>query len=392
MPAENDAGYNSSVRAWTLAAAWLIFLPISSAQAEDLEVAVVLDTSQMQLQRPATSKALSGANAPSGGFIPLTAGPGSSLVEASPEVRRALQSFEASLRKASESTSLALLYCRRAADGSEQTQLQDLSRGWRELGARLELGQGGGCPATVDRVLEAVERLHWSAHSRKRILVIGRRAGLFTPGRTTLEDVAHRAEQRGIVLHAAELVDAGDWSFESEIADLGADVRAFLEKPSLPLGRVPTLPRHATLLSGGSFEVIVVPGYRSIGWWPRAFDQGASKEVRRRRSLAADVQHLRKRTGVAVAFGALSEGRDGLDALAEGSRRPSELTPASLPEAVRGQALEPLLDAIWDFVDARRVTASALNDLENEVDGSAAVGERLAAAVRGPRRLPPSRR
>jgi hypothetical protein len=63
-----------------------------------------------------------------------------------------------------------------------------------------------------------------------------------------------------------------------------------------------------------------------------------------------------------------------------------------LPEAVRGQALEPLLDAIWDFVDARRVTASALNDLENEVDGSAAVGERLAAAVRGPRRLPPSRR
>lgn len=354
------------MRAWTLAACLLLPASISAAE---VEVAIVLDTSALR---------------PPKGPKPV------GMVELHPSARQALQTLEAALSSAPGGASFALVYCRRAADGSEQTELRDLRSGLRDLGGPLELGHEGGCPASVDRVLEAVERLHWSRQAHKRIVAIGRPGTLLSVGRVTLEDLAHRAEHAGIVVHAAELIEAGGWSFDAELSSLGADVQRFLHKPSLPLGRVPSLPRHATALSGGSFEVIVVPGYRGLGWWP--LDRRLSKDERRRRALAADVQHLRKKTGISAAYGTVSEGRDGLDALAEGLQRPSEVSAEALPQALRGEALEPLLDAIWDFVDARRVTASALSQLEAEVDGSAAAGERLAAAVLGPRRLPPSRR
>lgn len=354
------------MRAWTLAACLLV--PTSALSAAELEVAIVLDTSAL---RPGSG--------PLGGSVDLH-----------PAVRRTLEALDGALAATPGGTSFALLYCRRAADGSERTQLRDFGSGLRRLGGPLELGKEGGCSASVDRVLEAVERLHWSRQANKRILAIGHSGALLSAGRVTLEDLAHRAEHAGIVLHAAELIDAGGWSFEPAITALGADVRAFLDRPALPLGRVPALARHATALSGGSFEVIVVPGYHGFGWWP--LDRRLDKEARRRRALAADVQHLRKKTGIGAAYGLVAEGRDGLDALAEGLRRPSEVSPEALPEALRGQALEPLLDAIWDFVDARRVTAAALSQLEGEVEGSAAVGQRLAAAMLGPRRLPPSRR
>src|SRR5262249_9550724 len=80
--------------------------------------------------------------------------------------------------------------------------------------------------------------------------------------------------------------------------------------------------------------------------------------------------------------------RDALDDLADGTRRPSEVDPAELPEALQGIPLEPLLDAIFDYVDARRVYARAYASTPPAVTAE----EAIAAAIIAPPRRRPSER
>ncbi len=58
--------------------------------------------------------------------------------------------------------------------------------------------------------------------------------------------------------------------------------------------------------------------------------------------------------------------------------------------------MEPLLDAVWDYVDARRVLVALDTELTYLAKpsnvGFLDVGTPLAEAVLGPRRLKPSRR
>jgi hypothetical protein len=171
-----------------------------------------------------------------------------------------------------------------------------------------------------------------------------------------------------------------------------AEEAEFLDPPTAPLGRVPLLTRHATLLSGGSYfigfasanprrdGIRVLYPKELFGRWPRSQQQ-----------YSDGIRALMKR---AYAEGA--SGRDALDDLATGVRRPSEVEPLELPKSLQHIDLEPLLDAVWNYVDARRIVTGLVQEslqlLDHPLPPGGSLGTKAAKALLDPRRLPPSRR
>jgi hypothetical protein len=244
------------------------------------------------------------------------------------------------------------------------------------------------CAAGVDLVEEARTALKWSDGAEKRIVVLSTHGHFAMNGRTTAETLMHRLEHEEIVFHAVETFRPRSdfyWSMmeHDKLDAVAGDVRTFLEKPTAPLGRVPSWLRHATSISGGSYQLAMIPAPQDDGM------SDLPKDLRDRAARGVEETRGRQRALLKRAYAKLPGQRDGLDDLAEGRRRPSEVKAGELPEALRHVDLEPLLDAVWDFVDARQTYAT----FNEESDGRAAkLGAELAKAVLGRRRLPPSRR
>lgn len=309
-----------------------------------------------------------------------------------------LNAFEDALRALAPALELALVRCEKPGRHEPpETVLRDFGGANRGLAEALDRPLSPpaiACPASVDVLDAAVEKLSWSAHAPKRIVAIGAPRDLFVAGRSSLEEVVHRAERHGIVIHAL--------AFRSVDVDLPVtergqdptldDMTRFLRRPTLPLGRVPSHARHATLLSGGSYEIVVLGGRHrpDLPRMPKpiAHALGVGRLERALSLYKTCLEH---------AFGILDgNGRDALDDLAEGKKRPSEITNADVPAALADIDLEPLLDAVFDFVDARRAARTTLLQLEaldrDEPLPKGAIGIALAQEVAGPRRLVPSRR
>lgn len=323
------------------------------------------------------------------------------------------------LERAKVSVELALLHVPRGATGPCAPSLAEGFTTDRELiHARLEalraadtqharkLGRDPppACDVTIDVVPLAIDQLAWRGAATKRIYAIGRAGSVFTRGRTTIEEAAGYAARHDVVLHAVDVAavrhpnfldrDGGLERVASRYAD---DVVRFLTEPTSPLGRVPSQARHATMLSGGTFHV------RLLADDPWAHREGARSSTSRELEWpewrwASDAWGpTRDGRGPLDTFdlvGALGA-RDALDALALGHRRPSEVTAEEVPKALANVDLEPLLDAIYDYVDARRALEevkvqylAATAQKSNPIDHSALVARELLE----PRKRPPSRR
>jgi hypothetical protein len=320
-----------------------------------------------------------------------------------------LAAFEARLR--SRGAEVALLHC--GTDGlvidhpfGAGISLEDAFRKARNT-----------CPVTVDVLDVALEQLEWREGADKRIVVIGRSPRIFAPGKTTIEELVHRAERRGVFFDALSFAPTKTgWlnavDFMPEMTTIAAEVRRFLERPSEALGRPPAHPRHATLIGGGKFHVVPygeIDGPRELSQAERAELQ---KFVRREERMAeyrrlvekhrledkdlpirtlAPIQELLTRC-----YGPRHDDRDALDDLAEGRGRPDQVRNAELPPALAGVNLEPLLDAVFDAVDARFVLREGFERLEALKRGPAAgivgIGVVLAEDVLASRKSMPSRR
>jgi hypothetical protein len=296
--------------------------------------------------------------------------------------RGALESLEGAFAESGASIRWALVSCESPSRGTPGELRIDrpFSASPLPLASAVEalvLKRKHGCPADADLADQAITRLEWSEDADRRILVIGPSDSVLGSTRQSAETVMHRAVRLGIVVHALELDTPGRHRFALERRGMSyrrilgvpgsTDVRAFLSAPTLPLGRVPTTARHAVILTGGTYV-----------WWTGPIERD------RRFEDARVEDDLPER-----AFGPSNGGKDALDDLAEGLRRPSEVTRDELPSALHGIALEPLLDAIWDYVDARRVMHSSLEQLRGR---ALPIERRLVDAVLGAPRRMPSRR
>lgn len=347
-------------------AALLLSGPAATAQASTLQLAIVIDTTlhQSSSSRPPSAKLLA-----------------------------ELEAFEAAILAEHPDAEFAFVECRRpyARGPAEPVIASGFSPNARGIADRVAQIISPsealfGCPASVDVVQTAIDELKWRDAAKKRILVLGS-DGVLSPGKTTAEDVVHIAERKQIVVSALELIDASlFWLVRGRDAQssIHRDVLDFLENPLRPLGRVPVRPRHSVELSGGAHALIV--------------SDRMNKSLELRHPLFLELQKgedyglERLRADLERAFGPRVRGRDALDDLAEGLRRPSEIKPEELPEDLAGVDLEPLLDAVWDFVDARRVLGELVAQRDEQSVERGRIGKELARGVLGPRRLPPSRR
>jgi hypothetical protein len=292
------------------------------------------------------------------------------------DVRATIDAMQAVLQKKTSSLDVAIVDCTRD-DSRSRAALRVYKPFGSGIGhlsdqldqiARTEVG----CPASIDGVDLAVEGLDWGGPWNKRILVVRFDDGRFAQGRTSIEEVVHRAELSGIVVHAIEFSYLG-WStgIESSVQELDSDLAHFLDRPTESMGRVPAVPRHATSISGGTYHLLCP--LERVSYYDH---------VKRARHSLKEI-----RSAYAGAFGPRSGGRDALDDLADGLRRPSEVKRDEVPKPLAGINLEPLLDAVWDFVDARRVESEILEQtLTSDVLGARVADEMLASRRRMPSR------
>lgn len=288
------------------------------------------------------------------------------------------------------------------------------------------------CWLDADVVRAALERLAWRAEAHRRIVVVTQERAAIEPGRRTLDEVMDDAAHAGVVVHAlAYDPSAGQRALEH----LRADLSLFVRQPTAPNGRSARHLRQGALRTGGSYHVRMPPpppsppeprgGVRTIldvpddvlrarldappRWPDSPFGQRFAErrrqaildELERREEVRAERakqvrQTLRAEHGLDVAYGPpVRPGRDALDELAAGRLRPSEVRDDQLPGFLAGAALEPLLDALWNFVDARAVAERVLGALlSRRVRGVAAPvpGDELAQALLSEPRLAPSER
>lgn len=245
-------------------------------------------------------------------------------------------------------------------------------------------------PVGVDHLEQLIESTKWSADGTRRIVIADAGTALHAKGRTTIEEVVFLAERTRIVVHAIDIFAAD--RLRSPFDAAMGDTRRFLEKPLESLGRVPNNVRHAVLQSGGTYAIVLTPPNATR----RAFINGVL--VASAWNVDALLAGRKKALQQRQLYGPRSSsGRDALEELASGRRRHFEYDPAELPPAIRHVDLEPLMDAVFDYVDAREVLASYVRQVEAmaeppKTDPFGAIGAGLAKAVAGPRKLPPSRR
>jgi hypothetical protein len=288
-----------------------------------------------------------------------------------------IESFDAALWKTHGAVELRAIACGEdvAPRSAVERELR-LNRG--ELASLISaevtsrIAQDKECETDVDLVDRVVEELPWKDRASKHIIVIGHLELQDT--RVAAEELMHRAERLGIVVHVLHVFPIH--GYVRDFALVG-DVADFLEHPTRPLGRVPRFPRHATSINGGSYRAIATSRSKPAGrfdptWWHNYELEEAAKLLTRAQS----------KPGV-------------LEDLASGKRRPSEVSKDELPEVLREVDLEPLLDVIWDYVDARRALGEALLELDprhGPAKPADLIGRELADDVMNGRRLKPSRR
>ncbi|MBI4815289.1 MAG: hypothetical protein HY791_03455 [Deltaproteobacteria bacterium] len=228
------------------------------------------------------------------------------------------------------------------------------------------------------------------------------------------------------------------WS-EAAMAPMLADLRQFVARPTATLGRPPAHPRHGTLVSGGTYRLVNSPvsgvldsmmQARDAGerYWmsivtssvapdgvPERFRSvkpggvlyGRYQQLELHAVILSAVQELFKPDPELVKLLAASYGptrrtresdshpEDVLDDLAYGRVRPSEVNEEDLPPWLLDVDLEPLLDALWDFVDARSRIVETLRARNRAPDGTiqaSGIGARMAMDLLAARRRVPSRR
>lgn len=258
------------------------------------------------------------------------------------------------------------------------------------------------CGFRTDTLSAALEILSWDPQIERHVLVVAGSAWGDTPpqGKRTFEEVIHDAEHGGFVVHALTQSAGGA---QEEARVLMADLEHFVRKPTWPIGRTVSRLRHGALWTGGSHSVSVVgdlgesepatpnrvsfptPGecardvmrntsiherlvrrYGASGlsrsYW-RAFYRSARGRLPQELQEAIDrcasgrpqLAEARARAGLDAMYGPANsdEELDVLAQLARGHRRPSDVREDEKPGFLRGVALEPLMDAVYDFVDAR---------------------------------------
>ncbi len=269
------------------------------------------------------------------------------------------------------------------AGGGLVAALEQAQARRRQLKAQAN-GTKHWAPLSVDILDATLDAVKWAPGARRRVLLVDGGHAL-SKGRTTIEEVVFRAEREEVVIHALEFVGhlPGGFRHDRILVNTRADVARFLARPHATLGRVPVNARHATLQSGGSFHV--------------AFVVGAGGDEAVRLWIERTNQKFDAATPATVMYGARNaDGEDALDELASGRRRSYEFTKDELPAPLWGVDMEPLLDAVWDYVDARRVIMTYKAEIDRVRDPKKGaprdIGEDVARALLAPRRLPPSRR
>ncbi len=307
---------------------------------------------------------------------------------------------------------IALVRCRRGQSRARADDFKAPTSGLVSTIMRLA-SKPRRCRLDADVVGTAISQLSWQPKSKRRILVISRESLAITNGRHTLEEVMRDAEHLGIVVHGLSLSDSAGHAAAHNIM---RDIRSFMKFPTAPLGRPVHHLRQGVLITGGSYyaSVKVHPKALQSTIYSRIFGSPMTrrqlgsinisnrfctptcdapsrptvKEIRAK--LAADL-------GIGAAYGLRdAEGRDVLDKLAMGELRPSEVDPSQLPKFLVQQDLEPLMDSIWDFVNARRAIQQILSSASIGLAAKGVVppvaGRALAKDILAPPRFAPSRR
>lgn len=324
-------------------------------------------------------------------------------------VRAELDAFEAALRRSVPDVELVLVNCTSERVGPRTVAANAFGSSVRGISDDLfaQRSQSRACRASVDIVQQAMDELEWKDGAIKRLVGIGWIGSVLSGGRTTIEDVIHRAERKGIVFHAMELFGTSERVLRPGCGGAGRsscfvgpgrlmqDMNHFLQRPTEPVGRTPSHARHGTLLSGGTYHLASLLTPEEL---ERVLEQEREADPMWRQRVRGRESPEEYRSMHAATWGlplALPAARDALDDLADGVRRPSEVKKAELPAALQNVALEPLLDAIWEFVDARRVlqeSARLSKAREGPTGPFGNAGAELARSLLAPRRLPPSRR
>lgn len=290
------------------------------------------------------------------------------------------------------------------------------------------------CRLDADVIAYGLRALPWHQEARRHILVVSKERAQVPHGKQTFEEVMRDAEHAGVMVHGLALdIDEG----EAALTHLTADLRAFMRDPIAPLGRPPAHLRQGVLLTGGTFRVSVAPASApappaqqlllsralalrllaqpdlsridtptlrgaeaALGFSASRIRDELQRRLRIRASEAREARRARWRLpetyglridspyepGVAAA-----NPRDMLDALASGAFSPAQIDAEALPTFLRGYPLEPLLDAVWDFVDAR-ATCEQIIRAVNPAGAPSSAGLDIAAALLTAPSLPPSRR
>lgn len=231
----------------------------------------------------------------------------------------------------------------------------------------------------------------------QRIVVFAPLGRALATGRATAEMIGRTAEHQRVAIHVVETrpyEEEEHWR-RDELTD---DVADFLDDPTAPGVRVRT-PRPA---GDAALRRAVSPAparHRPRGHQAReqAARQGHRTGTTARSPRAPQARDRRRalRPGPGARL-RLAAPRDPSRRARRSRRRPpppSEIAAHELPAALAGVSLEPLLDVVFDFVDARRVLEATIPARKSE-DGldAAALGASVARAVLEPRRLRPSRR
>ncbi len=293
------------------------------------------------------------------------------------------------------------------------------------------------CAGRVDVLDEALQRFRWDRRVQRHLLLVTGDGATFT-GRRTLTDFAADAEHNGLIVHAL-VISSGD--APASATALRAVVDGFRQHPTWPKV-VPGL-RGVTLRSGGAHVVTTHVGAQWEGkdlslqrcrdLWNQTRREARRRPDRRGAGLtdepAGDFERFEERLdrdvlqtaategcpydvglllgdafeeeraalGLTDAYGRRDDaGLDVLNRLVAGNLRSDQVRADDRPRFLVGVALEPLLDHLHDFVDAR----DELEELaKKRAFWRVSDGKRLpiggwvlaSAVIRGAH-LPPSRR
>jgi len=342
-----------------------------------------------------------------------------------------LAAVQKSLESAPDGHEIAAVHCAAGRDGASSRIAADFGAATSQGSLLNHVASGGsaarGCRVNADTISAAVLGLSWRPAAQRRVLIITRESAAVPAGKRTFEEVTSDAEHQGIVLHALSLCsDSG----EQALSKLMRGLRAFMGVPTADHNSVVSHMRQGALRTGGSYHVSVQVPKMAQPWPPRAkirvtyrgrdlrrleltdlerlmnepssewMQEGLRQEIRYRAGQITPEKErtkLRQALSLEQLYGPQIRGRqDVLDALASGRLRPGEVTQVALPKFLRGHALEPLLDPVWDFVHARATVERIITSIAvGRASGGTVpplAGLALGEALLSPPRCAPSKR